>query len=52
MAATIQKSKGVKATIEKSSGGVFEIFKDDVLVFSKKALGRFPDSDEEVLSKL
>jgi selT/selW/selH-like putative selenoprotein len=42
----------VSAVLEKSSGGVFEIFKDDALIFSKKALGRFPDSDAEVLAKL
>jgi selT/selW/selH-like putative selenoprotein len=35
----------------KSSGGVFEVFRDGVLVFSKKALGRFPD-DEEILDEL
>ena len=52
MAATIKQVKGVSATIEKSSGGVFEVFKDGELVFSKKALGRFPHSDDEVLAKL
>jgi selT/selW/selH-like putative selenoprotein len=52
LAATIEKAKGVKATLEKSSGGVFEILKDGELVFSKKALGRFPNSDDEVLGKL
>ena len=30
----------------KGSGGVFEIFIDGVLGFSKKALGRFPTEDE------
>ena len=30
----------------KSSGGVFEVTVDDRLVFSKKALGRFPGPGE------
>ena len=30
----------------KSGGGVFEVTVDDRLVFSKKALGRFPESGE------
>jgi selT/selW/selH-like putative selenoprotein len=29
-----------------SSGGRFEIRRDDVLIFSKAALGRHPDPDE------
>ena len=36
----------------KSSGGVFEIFKDGERVFSKKELGRFPTSEQEVLDEL
>ena len=36
----------------RSSGGVFEIFKDGQRIFSKKALGRFPTNDDEVLDKL
>jgi selT/selW/selH-like putative selenoprotein len=29
-----------------SRGGVFEVFKDDRKVFSKKATGRFPEWNE------
>jgi selenoprotein W-related protein len=29
-----------------STGGVFEVFKDGELVFSKKESGRFPEWDE------
>lgn len=29
-----------------SSGGVFEVKLEDELLFSKKELGRFPESDE------
>jgi len=39
-------------TILPSSGGVYEIWKDDKLVFSKKAEGRFPQSDDEVIHLL
>ncbi len=31
-----------------SDGGVYEITVDDALVFSKKALGRFPEDGEIV----
>ena len=31
-----------------SSGGVFEVVVDGELIFSKKALGRFPDAGEIV----
>ena len=33
-------------TLLPSSGGVYEIFHNDTLVFSKKAEGRFPDDGE------
>ena len=29
-----------------SGGGVFEILKDNSIIFSKKQLGRFPDENE------
>jgi selT/selW/selH-like putative selenoprotein len=41
--------EGSAAEVElvKSSGGVFEVFRDGKLLFSKKELKRFP-TDEEV----
>lgn len=30
----------------RSSGGVFEVSVDDRLVFSKRKLGRFPETEE------
>jgi len=39
-------------TIIPSSGGVYNIWKNDVLIFSKKETGRFPHSDSEVISLL
>jgi selenoprotein W-related protein len=47
----IEKRFGVKPTLRESSGGVFEVTADGALIFSKKAMGRFPD-DAEVLGPL
>jgi selT/selW/selH-like putative selenoprotein len=40
-----------KVTLRKSGGGVFEMTVDNRLVFSKKAIGRFP-TDQEVVAGL
>ena len=37
---------GADVDLVKSGGGVFEVSVDDRLVFSKKALGRFPEQGE------
>ena len=37
---------GADVELVRSSGGVFEVTVDDRLVFSKKALGRFPEQGE------
>jgi selenoprotein W-related protein len=37
---------GVDSELTAGSGGVFEITVDGKKVFSKKALGRFPDAGE------
>ena len=38
---------GIKSlTLIPSGGGVFEVRKNEKLVFSKKELGRFPESNE------
>jgi selT/selW/selH-like putative selenoprotein len=42
---------GAQVTLIRGGGGAFEITIDDTLVFSKKALGRFPN-DAEVDSML
>ncbi|MBT3253719.1 MAG: hypothetical protein HN995_12465 [Candidatus Marinimicrobia bacterium] len=39
-------------TILPSSGGAYNVWKDDKLIFSKKELGRFPLSDDEVIDQL
>ncbi len=51
MAAAIEKKTGVKAALKKSSGGAFEVYKDNELIFSKLKTDRFPE-DDEVLAKL
>ncbi len=43
---TLVAEFGAEVELVKSSGGVFEVTADDKLVFSKKALGRFPESGE------
>jgi len=42
---------GTKVTLKESGGGVFEVEKDGVLIFSKRKLGRFPDH-QEIFEKL
>ena len=49
MAAELKDALGADCELIAGDGGVFEITVDDHLVFSKKALERFPD-DGEVLN--
>ena len=51
LAADIDKEFLIQTELIKSGGGVFEVTVDDRLIFSKKALGRFPEH-EEVLSEI
>jgi selenoprotein W-related protein len=37
---------GISIELIESSGGVFEVKRDNDLIFSKKASGRFPDQME------
>ena len=46
MAAELKKKYGVSAQLIKGAGGVFEVTLDGDLIFSKKALGRFPEHSE------
>ena len=46
MAAEIKKSRGIDATLIKGSGGQFEVVLDGQLIYSKKKMGRFPDTSE------
>jgi predicted Rdx family selenoprotein len=51
LAADIKKTLGIDVELVRSGGGVFEVTKDNLLIFSKKALGRFPTT-AEILDKL
>jgi selT/selW/selH-like putative selenoprotein len=41
----------VKVDFIEGSGGVFDITKNGILIFSKTRVGRFPNSDE-IITKL
>ena len=43
LAAILKKHCGADVELIKSSGGVFEVVVDGELVYSKKAVGTFPD---------
>ena len=40
------KYSDIEITLISSGGGVFEVCLDDNLIFSKKALSRFPENNE------
>lgn len=44
--AEIEKQFGEPTELVQSSGGIFEVEDNNVLIFSKKALNRFPEDDE------
>ena len=49
MAADLLDKFGInisKLTLIPSSGGVYEVMKNDQIIFSKKELNRFPELDE------
>ena len=46
MAAEIKKARGIDAKLEKGSGGIFEVYADEKLLFSKHQEHRFPEADE------
>jgi selT/selW/selH-like putative selenoprotein len=51
LAAELKQERGIDAKLIKGSGGQFEIVLDGQLIFSKKALGRFPEPNE-ILDKI
>ena len=42
----MKKRFGLDAKLIKGKSGVFEVSLDDELIYSKKTLGRFPESGE------
>ena len=51
MAAEIKKAKGLDAQLVKGSGGIFDVYEGEALLFSKHAEHRFPEVDE-ILAEL
>jgi len=46
LAAEIKKAKGVDPQLVKGSGGIFDVYQGEMLVFSKHVEHRFPEADE------
>lgn len=46
MAAEIKKARGVDPQLVKGSGGIFDVYQGETLVFSKHVEHRFPEADE------
>ncbi|MBX7219880.1 MAG: Rdx family protein [Blastocatellia bacterium] len=46
MAEELKSKYQANSELVKLSGGIFEIYRDDQLIFSKRALGRFPNDGE------
>lgn len=46
MSAEIKATTGVEALLIKGRGGIFDVKKDGVEIFSKFKLGRFPEDGE------
>ena len=46
MAAELKKQLDVDATMTPGSGGVFDVMLDGKTIFSKKQVGRFPETVE------
>ena len=51
MAAAIADGTGIKASLKKGHGGIFDVSINDKVIFSKSQMGRFPTS-EEILNLL
>jgi selenoprotein W-related protein len=51
LADAIEKAHKVRPKLIEGRGGVFEVVAGEKLIFSKKALGRFPEH-EEILKAL
>jgi predicted Rdx family selenoprotein len=47
LAAQLQKTFNAETSLIKSGGGDFDVYVDNVVIFSKKKEGRFPNEGEE-----
>ena len=48
MAAAIRDEFGVETELGKGDSGIFDVYRDGELIFSKHETGRFPTEDEVV----
>jgi selenoprotein W-related protein len=48
LAAELKKELGAESTLTPGGGGVFDVTVDGKTLFSKKAVGRFPEPGEVV----
>ncbi len=48
LAAEISETLGLEAKFIKGSGGVFDVMADDIVIFSKRDEGRFPENAEVI----
>jgi hypothetical protein len=46
LAAEIKKAKGLDCQLVKGSNGIFDVYRNETLLFSKYAEHRFPEADE------
>ncbi|MBI2213581.1 MAG: hypothetical protein HYU52_08035 [Acidobacteria bacterium] len=46
MAAEIKAQLGHESKLVRGSGGIFDVFADDVRIYSKHETGQFPDESE------
>lgn len=46
MASDLKKRLGVESKLIPGGGGVFDVSVDGKVIFSKKAVGRFPETQE------
>ena len=52
LAAALKKRYVIEPILIPGDRGAFDILINERLIFSKKNVGRFPDSDEEIFSKI
>lgn len=46
MATDLKKRLGIESTLIPGGGGVFDVTVDGKVIFSKKSVGRFPETQE------
>ena len=51
LAGAIRTAKGIDCELVVSGGGVFDVFRDDTLIFSRHVTSRFPE-EAEILDAL